>query len=227
MGIKISKDSLFYGLRARMTSEQEDLVNAIYSDKNDIVFCNSKAGTGKTLMAVATAKLLIQEGQYKELLYVFNPTEENKMGYRPGSQEEKEKEYITPLRQALTQIGDNPDKAMIVTDINNSSMKKTNGKQWVRAESHTFARGTNQRNKVIIIDEAQNWTVGQLKKMLTRCHDNSKVIVIGHDGQIDLTNKDLSGFTSYYNHFMNMPRAKHCNLTVNFRGWLAQHADMK
>lgn len=222
---KLAKDVLLYGLAPKMTDEQMVFANAVYSDEFDIVFCNAAAGTGKTTISVAIAKLLKEEGRYKDgLLYVFNPVEENKMGFRPGTQCEKEKEYTVPLDNALIEVQEQPAKARWVPD-NALENKKRLDSAWVEATTHIFARGTNQKNKVIIIDEAQNWTVAQLRKMLTRCHDSCKVIVIGHTGQCDLPNPDDSGFEFYLNHFREEPRAAVCTLTHNFRGWMARHAD--
>jgi phosphate starvation-inducible protein PhoH len=220
----ISADDLFFGLKPTMTEEQETYVDAIMSDKYDIIFCNAPAGTGKTTLAVAAAKLLVCQKKKEELLYVFNPVEEDKMGFRPGDQFEKEKDYTTPLRDALVKINENPGQ-VIVSNPYSSDPKLKTGTTWVKAMTHVFARGTNQENKIIIIDEAQNWTTGQLKKMLTRIHDNCKTIVIGHTGQIDLRNKEDSGFEKYIYHFKDQERAKVCHLTKNFRGWIAQHAD--
>ena len=91
--------------------------------------------------------------------------------------------------------------------------------------THTFLRGTNLKRKVIILDEAQNYTVADLKKTLTRCSDDCKVIVVGHDKQCDLKNKSTSGFIKYIEHFRNHERCEICELTINHRGWLSQFAD--
>ena len=78
-------------------------------------------------------------------------------------------------------------------------------------------------NKVVIIDEAQNFTAGELKKVLTRIHDSCKVIVIGHTGQIDI--QGGSGFERYLEYFSGHERCAVCKLTTNHRGWLATFAD--
>ena len=79
---------------------------------------------------------------------------------------------------------------------------------------------------VIIIDEAQNYYMDELKKVLTRMSDNCKVIVIGHSGQIDLYhNPENSGFVRYLNHFKDDPRTAVCELSTNHRGWISSYAD--
>lgn len=89
-------------------------------------------------------------------------------------------------------------------------------------------RGCNFENKVIIIDESQNLYADELKKVLTRIHDNCKVIVIGHSGQIDLyDHPDHSGFVTYLDLFKktNDSRVEICELTKNYRGWISTTAD--
>lgn len=78
---------------------------------------------------------------------------------------------------------------------------------------------------MIIIDEAQNYTVSQLKKTLTRVGNKAKVIVIGHELQCDLDNPASSGFMKYLNHFKDKERAAVCELRTNHRGWISQWAD--
>lgn len=217
MSKKIFEDNMFFGLN--LTDEQKEFRDAIYYGDYDIIFCNSKAGTGKNLVSVATAKLLVSSGKFDGLTYIFSGVEERNFGYRPGTQEEKEREYLQPLFDALIDINEQPEKAL----ISDSTNKKCNG--WVETFSHTFTRGINIKNKVVIIDEAQNWTLEQLKKILTRCHNNCRIIVIGHTGQIDLPIKEQSGFQRYIEHFKNKKRNKICELNTNFRGWVAQWAD--
>jgi len=143
------------------------------------------------------------------------------MGYTPGTVEEKESKYITPLLDALTEIGEDPRFA--IKSENNPDM--INDKAWIEAKSHTFLRGSNIKDSTLIIDEAQNMTRGELKKVLTRCHDSTTVIVIGHDKQCDLKRPEKSGFVPYIEHFRDEPYAHVCELTVNFRGRLATKAD--
>jgi predicted ribonuclease YlaK len=220
MAKKISDDNMFFGFN--LTDEQKEFRDAIYSGDYDITFVNSKSGCGKTFIAIATSKLLVSLGQFDGLVYIFSGVEERNFGYRPGTQEEKERDYLQPLFDALIDINEQPEKALISSNLNEMK-KKSIG--WVETFSHTFTRGMNIKNKVVVIDEAQNWTVEQLKKILTRCHKSCRIVVIGHTGQIDLPIKEQSGFQRYIEHFRDKERAKICNLTKNFRGWVAQWAD--
>lgn len=212
----LPKDSLLFGFAPKLTEEQKIYVDSMID--NQLTFVNAVSGSGKTTLAVAVAKLL-----NRDLLYVFSPTEERKLGYSAGTIEDKERKYITPLTDALLEIGELPEKA-IISENNIENVK--NGNAWVKPMSHIFARGTNIKgNKFLIIDEAQNFTRGDLKKVLSRVHDDVKVVVIGHSLQCDLDNPSKSGFEAYIEHFKNEDYVKVCNLTKNFRGRLSQKAD--
>ena len=101
--------------------------------------------------------------------------------------------------------------------------QKKRGTGFVKLLTHTYLRGTNLSKKVVIIDEAQNFTASELKKVLTRIHDDCKVIVVGHTGQVDIGGR--SGFAQYVEHFRGCARCAVCALTVNHRGWMSTHAD--
>lgn len=210
------RQTRFFGLDEKMTEEQERYIDSIFS--NLLTICNSKAGTGKTTLAVGAAKLI-----GKPLLYLFNPTEEGKMGFRKGSQGQKEEAYLQPLKDALIAIGDNPLQVLITEE--SADLKYTSSMKWVEAQSHTFLRGGNIDDKTVIIDEAQNWTAHDLKKTLTRIKDNCHVIVIGHVGQIDIDKPSRSGFMRAIEHFSSKDYCNICELTKNFRGRLSTDAD--
>ena len=210
----LPKDNLLFGYAPKLTDEQRIYVDSIFDNKMTIV--NAKAGTGKTTLAVAVAKLL-----GKPLFYTFAPVEEDALGYTPGDVEEKEAKYITPLIDALHEIREDPRLAMH-RDSNPDFM---NAAAWVTARSHVFMRGTNIKDCTLIIDEAQNMTRGDLKKVLTRVHNSVTVIMIGHDGQNDLADPSKSGFVPYLEHFRDKDYVQVCDLTVNFRGTISQHAD--
>lgn len=209
----------FYGLK--LDKEQEAFRDAIWNKDKIIVFCNAKAGTGKTTIATATANLLVKYGLYNGIVFLASPTQEQKQGYLKGTIEEKSEPYFEPFYQALTKIGVNINTATYADIIN-----EKNGTAYIECMTHTFLRGCNFENKVLIIDEAQNYYADELKKVLTRIHDNCKVIVIGHSGQIDLyNNPQNSGFVRYLNHFSDDDRCAVCQLTHNYRGWISNHAD--
>ena len=211
----------FYGLT--LDNEQKTFRDAIWNPEKLIVFCNAKAGTGKTLVATATADLLVQYGRYDGIVYISAPTQEGKLGFLPGEIAEKTFVYNEPFLEALIKLNINPHTA-----INQllDAMGQKNGNGYIDAITHVYLRGCNFENKVVIVDEAQNYYCDELKKTLTRMSDTCKVIVIGHRGQIDLYhNPENSGFVRYVEHFKDDPRTAICELKTNHRGWISSHAD--
>lgn len=204
-----------------LDAEQRLFVDAIKDTSVTIVFCNAAAGTGKTTLAMGAANILVHDKRnaLDGIVYIVSPYGEQKQGYLPGSYTEKSEVYFEPAYQAMLEVDMNPQ-----TDVYNESMtSKKRGDAFVKLLTHTFLRGTNFENKVVILDEAQNYTVADLKKVLTRCHDNCKVIVIGHTGQVDI--REQSGFARYMKHFDGQEKCRLCRLTTNYRGWLSTYAD--
>ena len=119
----------------------------------------------------------------------------------------------------MIEVGLNPNADV----MGDSMIARKRGEGFIKMLTHTYLRGTNLKNKVIILDESQNYTVPELKKVLTRCHDSCKVIVIGHTGQIDI--RGGSGFARYLEHFQGQEKCAVCRLTTNHRGWLSTYAD--
>ena len=209
----------FYGLI--LDEQQETFVSAILDLEKTIVFCDAVAGTGKTTLAMGAANKLVKDNRNKldGIVYIVSPYGEQKQGYLPGSVTEKSEVYFEPAYQAILTCNMNP-----FNDVCAESMTyKKKGTGYIKLLTHTFLRGVNLENKVVILDEAQNFTVEELKKVLTRIHDSCKVIVVGHTGQVDISAK--SGFARYIQHFATADRCAVCELTINHRGWLSSYAD--
>lgn len=213
----ISPD-MFYG--KRLDEHQCEFANAIWDKDTDIVFVNAKAGTGKTFISIGVANLLVQYGLYPEIVYIMAPYGEKKQGWLPGNIDEKSAVYFEQLHQALVKCNINPYTS-IKNDINNQK----SGEGYITCITDTFLRGWTIDNAVVIIDEAQNYTVSQLKKVLTRIGEHTKVIVVGHTLQCDLEDQLISGFAKYIDHFSGQERAASCTLVKNYRGWISQFAD--
>ena len=215
------EDHPFYGLE--LDDDQKKFRDAIWDKNKLIVFCDAKAGSGKTTIATGVANLLVKYGRYEGIVYIASCTQEHKMGFLPGDIASKESPYFVPFYQALEKIGEN-----INTATYDDILNQKNGTAFIQCMTHTYLRGINFENRVIILDECQNYYLDELKKTLTRIHDNCKVIVIGHSGQIDLYyNPDRSGFVKYMEHFANTndDRVAICKLTQNYRGWISRTAD--
>lgn len=209
----------FYGLE--LDEEQLGFANAVWDDNNDIVFVNAKSGTGKTTIATGVANMLVQYGKFSSIIYIMSPYGESKQGFLPGGLTEKSSVYFEAFYQALVKYDINPNTA-----INDESMvNQKNGTGFITTITDTYLRGSNLDDAVVIIDEAQNYTFQQLKKVLTRVGDKAKVIVIGHDMQCDLDDVSQSGFVKYIKHFSNRDRCAVCELTTNHRSWISDWAD--
>lgn len=225
---KSLKDQPFYGLE--LDPEQEAFRDAIWDPMKTVVVCNSKAGAGKSTIAVGTANLLVEYGRYDGIIYIMSPTQEERMGYLPGTLEEKAAPYMQPLLDAMITLGI-PEYALVSDD--NIKGAKT-GDAYIQFMTEIYLRGCNLENKVVIIDEAENFFFDSLKKTLTRIHDNAKVILIGHTGQCDLfRHPERSGFKPYIDAFQkeldtNGPNADKIAvvyLKTNHRGWLSNFCD--
>ena len=222
---KTLSDHPFFGLK--LDQEQEVFRDAIWDDTYDIVFCDSKSGSGKTTIAVSTALLLCEYGKYNGVVYqVAGGVHEYKQGLLPGNLEEKSAPLFIPLNQAVARIGYDPQRT-IVTDYNVMSQKE--GSALIVASTDSYIRGISigeiDSPMVVILDEAQNYTLAGLRTVLTRINDGSKAIVIGQTKQCDLKYPQDSGFDRMMRHFSEKEWCKICTLSKNYRGRISSWAD--
>jgi phosphate starvation-inducible PhoH-like protein len=162
------------------TPNQRKLVLA--AQKNDILFAIGPAGTGKTYTAVALAVKALKERQVKRIILTRPAVEAGEnLGFLPGDLKEKIDPYLRPLYDALDDMI-HPEKLnyMITNRI-------------IEIAPLAFMRGRTLDNAFIILDEAQNTTVPQLKMFLTRIGPSAKAIVTGDMTQIDLPRNQRSG----------------------------------
>lgn len=214
---KKNNSDIFYGFV--LNEYQQKFVDAIMSDEHNFILADATAGSGKTLLAVACANLLInRDNRYKSAEFIFPVIEEGTLGYRPGDTKSKESDYLEPLYQALTKCNIIPGQAI------SSDISEKNGTAWLEAHSATFCRGVNYEKQVVIIDEAQNMSVPILKRVISRCYDNTKVIVLGCQAQTDIP-INRSGFKQLIDHMEGFEGYIKCELPISYRGKLAMHID--
>ena len=214
---KKSNNDIFYGFV--LNEYQQKFVDAIMSDEYNFILADATAGSGKTLLAVACANLLInRDNRYKSAEFIFPVIEEGTLGYRPGDTKSKESDYLEPLYQALTKCNIIPGQAI------SSDISEKIGTAWLEAHSATFCRGVNYEKQVVIIDEAQNMSVPILKRVISRCYDNTKVIVLGCQAQTDIP-INRSGFKQLIDHMEGFEGYIKCELPISYRGKLAMHID--
>lgn len=214
---KKNNNDIFYGFI--LNEYQQKFVDAIMSDDYNFILADATAGSGKTLLAVACANILInRDHRYNSATFIFPVIEESSLGYRPGSITEKEADYLEPLYQALVKCNVIPSQA-ISSDISNK-----NGTSWIDAHSATFMRGVNIEKQVVIIDEYQNMSIPIVKRIISRCYDNCKVIVLGCQSQTDVP-VHKSGFKQLMDHMEGFDGYIKCELPISYRGKLAMHID--
>jgi phosphate starvation-inducible protein PhoH and related proteins len=166
-------------LRPR-TPNQERYLEAIRT--HDLVFGFGPAGTGKTYLAVAAAVHLLRSDRARKVILARPAVEAGeRLGFLPGDIEAKVNPYLRPLFDALNDMMDyGTIRRFIETDV-------------VEVVPLAFMRGRTLNNAVIILDEAQNTTRGQMQMFLTRMGHGSKMIVTGDPTQIDLPDPRESG----------------------------------
>ena len=201
----------------------------IYVDNPEHLYLtNDCIVTHNTTLSFATANLLVEHGLYSNIIYVVSPYGESKQGFLPGDITEKSEVYFEPIYQAIIKCDKIPEK-VIYNESLTAKSDKVDGCGYVKCLTHTYLRGTNFENSVIILDESQNYSFDDLKKTLTRANDSCKVIVIGHSLQRD-TNDTSCGFEKYIQYYKRIEdsgesRVAVCKLTRNYRGWISQTAD--
>ena len=178
------KDVIVYGnngniIRAR-TVNQQRLVS-LY-DKCDLLFAVGPAGSGKTYTAIALAVRALKERQVRRILLTRPAVEAGeKLGFLPGDMKEKLDPYLQPLYDALNDM------------IPAAKLTRYIEEGTVQIAPLAYMRGRTLDNAFVILDEAQNTTLSQIKMFLTRMGRNAKFIVTGDVTQIDLPRKSDSG----------------------------------
>jgi phosphate starvation-inducible protein PhoH and related proteins len=150
--------------------------------QKDLVFCTGPAGTGKTYLAVATAVAMLKQKRIRRIVLARPAVEAGeKLGFLPGDLQAKVNPYLRPLFDALEDMMDYTQvKRFLFNDV-------------IEVIPLAFMRGRTLNESVVILDEAQNTTVGQMLMFLTRLGHDSKMIVTGDDSQVDLDDPRKSG----------------------------------
>lgn len=214
------ENHMFYGLDVS-DPEQTVYKDALWDQDVKVVIVDAPAGSGKTTLAIAMACMYVRYGRCEEALYIRTPSSEGRMGFLPGDIADKEKPYMQPLYSTLRKIGENVN---IVNDGIN--VVKKQGEAFFTPMTDVYILGSDYSKKFIIIDEAQCMTTEQLKAILTRCHDDCKIVCIGSSRQIQGIKQEQSGLSRLIEHFSEKPWVKVCHLTKNYRGEVSAWADL-
>jgi PhoH-like ATPase len=210
-----------WGIKPR-NREQHFALDALLDDRVKLVTLMGKAGTGKTLLAMAAGlKRVVNDREYRRLV-VARPTISmgKELGFLPGSLEEKLAPWMQPIHDALEMLGD----LNMGHDHRRSGDLMRSGS--IVVEALSYIRGRSIANQFMIIDEAQNLTPLEAKTIITRVGHGTKIIFTGDPYQIDNPYVDSSsnGFNYVVSRFRTEAIAAHIELQKGERSELAELA---
>lgn len=212
-----------WGIRAR-NMEQSFLLDLLLNDDIKLVTIVGKAGTGKTLLAIAAGLTRVTEDATYQKLLVSRPIFPlgKDIGYLPGDVEQKLNPWMQPIF----------DNVEYLLNLSRSDKKAGRGYHElmdlgiVEIEPLTYIRGRSIPNQYIIVDEAQNLTPHEVKTIITRVGDGTKIVLTGDPFQIDNPYVDSTnnGLVHVVNRFRNERIAGHITMNKGERSALAELA---
>ena len=208
------KDGI-WGVHAK-NKEQAFALDLLMNPDIDIITLVGKAGSGKTLCAIAAALEQTMEGDniYKRVI-VSRPIQPmgKDIGYLPGTMEEKMNPWLAPIEDNLRFLMGN-DKETLQMYMDSGT---------IEIEALTYIRGRSIANAFIIIDEAQNLTIHELKTIVTRVGEGTKIVLTGDIEQIDnvYTDETSNGLTHAVEKFKDYELAGHIILQKGERSKVA------
>jgi PhoH-like ATPase len=230
--LRLVKDQRPWNLSSK-NIEQALAIDLIMDPKIPLVSLAGRAGTGKTLLAVACGlESVITKKQYNKLL-VYRPIQPvgTDMGYLPGELADKLEPWMAAIHDSMDFLA-NPNGRK-----KNGNGRKINGKeQWrnglaqyedqIHLEALTYIRGRSISNAFIIMDETQNVSVEDIKTLLTRVGHGTKIVLTGDIEQIDSKHLDAmhNGLTNTIDKFRSSSLAGHLTLVKGERSQLATYA---
>lgn len=177
-------------IKARNKTQQE-MVKAYF--ENDLIFAVGPAGTGKTYIAIALAVRALKNREIKRIILTRPAVEAGeRLGFLPGDLKDKLDPYLQPLYDALGDM------------IPSKKLQDFMADGTIQIAPLAYMRGRTLDRACVILDEAQNTNIGQLKMFLTRMGCNAKFIVTGDASQVDLPKKEDSGLIKGINILKNI-----------------------
>jgi len=175
--------------RPDLTNKQKEFLKLALDNNTKVIFLSGPSGSSKSFLATLAVLELMNLKKVSDLIYIRSIVEssDNKLGYLPGSAEEKLSPYLEPLMEKL-------DELLFTADVNTLIREKR-----IDGKPTGYLRGLSWNAKGIIMDEAQNSTFKELTTLLTRVGHFSKLFVCGDPMQSDINGK--SGFEKMCNIF--------------------------
>ncbi|HEO0911651.1 TPA: PhoH family protein [Streptococcus agalactiae] len=197
---EIIKDSYGKPIRVK-TLGQKIYVDSVKN--HDVVFGIGPAGTGKTFLAVTLAVTALKRGQVKRIILTRPAVEAGEsLGFLPGDLKEKVDPYLRPVYDALYQI------------LGKEQTSRLMEREIIEIAPLAYMRGRTLDDAFVILDEAQNTTIMQMKMFLTRLGFNSKMILNGDVSQIDLPKNVKSGLIDAVEKLRNIKKIDFIHLSA-------------
>ncbi|WP_281559735.1 PhoH family protein [Thalassomonas sp. RHCl1] len=197
-------------------------LDALLDPDIDLVILTGPAGCGKTLLALASAlEQVIERGLYDKVIVTRSTPEiAESIGFLPGTEEEKMAPWLAAITDSL-EVLHKQDENM------NSSLNYIMDKANIQFKSVNFMRGRSIQNALVLLDECQNLTASQLKTIITRCGEGTKLVCSGNLAQIDSNylTAVTSGLTYIVERFKSFPGSTTINLNGVVRSRLASFAE--
>jgi phosphate starvation-inducible protein PhoH len=171
-----------------LTERQVGFHKIMRSSKTRVVFLSGPAGTAKTFLSIYTALYKHYDDNLLNILYLRSLAEsaDKGMGFLKGTMDDKFGPYVGPLEDKLEEL------------LSPAEKKHIEMKQVIQAAPINFMRGATWRNKVVIVDEAQNMTIKELTTILTRISRNSTLYICGDTMQSDIKNTGYAKFCEVF-----------------------------
>ncbi|OIO54089.1 MAG: hypothetical protein COX57_05435 [Alphaproteobacteria bacterium CG_4_10_14_0_2_um_filter_63_37] len=204
-----------WGIEAR-NREQNMLVNLLMDPDIDLVSILGLAGSGKTLLTLAAALEWTLEKEVFDGIVVTRATVPlgQELGFLPGDEEEKMRPWMGAVEDNLALLAGFEETSEAIL------------RSRIQIKSMSFMRGRTFTRRIVIVDEAQNLTPNQMKSLITRVGQESRMIVLGNTGQIDTPYLSAltSGLAYVVERFKDWPHAGHVTLVAGVRSRLAAFA---